>query len=75
MKLFGPPHILIPSGLDKELEQSLFDAFLAMDKSPEGREILLPLGIKRFVPAREEDYTSAIELYQRFVEMGGTSWP
>ena len=71
---FGPPHILVPSNLDENMKKSLLDAFLAMDKSPEGNDILAPLGIKRFVPGREEDFETAIELYDRFMDYGGDSW-
>ena len=71
---FGPPHILVPSTLDENMKKSLLDAFLAMDKSREGIEILAPLGIRRFVPGREEDYETAIRLYERFWDYGGDTW-
>ncbi len=61
---FGPPPIVVPRDLDENLEASLKQAFLALDKDEEGREILAGIGIKRFVPAQQEDYQTAIELYE-----------
>jgi phosphonate transport system substrate-binding protein len=63
---FGPPPIVVPKGVDAELEASIRRAFLALDRDEEGRKILSPIGIKRFVMPRPQDYKTAIELYRRF---------
>lgn len=65
---FGPPPIVVPRSLDPELEASLRRAFLALDKDEEGRKILAPIGIKRFVMPRPQDYETAIGFYRRFAE-------
>ncbi len=62
---FGPPPIVVPVTVDAGLRSSLREAFLALDKDQEGRAILAPLGISRFVEPRPEDYTSAIALLER----------
>ncbi len=62
---YGPPPIVVPVGLDQALEDSLLEAFLALDSDEEGQQILSVIGIKRFVPAREEAYQTAAELYRR----------
>lgn len=72
---FGPPPIVVPKGLSADLERSLLEAFLALDKDEEGREILSGIGIKRFVPASPESYQTAVRLYQRLAQRGGPSWP
>ena len=72
---FGPPPIVVPSGLEESLENALREAFLALDKDEEGREILSAIGIKRFVPARQEDYRTVVELFERLQERGGITWP
>ena len=72
---FGPPAIVVPVGLDSELEESLREAFLALHEDDEGRQILKVMGITRFVPGRPEDYTSAIKLYEDLEENGGVTWP
>jgi len=72
---YGPPPVVIPRGTDPAFEASLRKAFLALDKDPGGRAILSSIGIRRFVPARPESYRSAIALYERLHEVGGTSWP
>jgi phosphonate transport system substrate-binding protein len=59
---FGPPPVVVRRGLDARLEASLRTAFLGLDEDPEGRDILSAIGIQRFVPAREEDYRSALRL-------------
>lgn len=61
---FGPPPIVVPHDLDENLMISLKQAFLALDKDEEGREILASVGIKRFVSARQADYRTAIKLYE-----------
>ncbi len=71
---FGPPSIVIPVSLDKKLEESLLHAFLSLDKTQDGRKIISELGIKRFVTGREEDYKTAVELYERFEIFGGPPW-
>jgi phosphonate transport system substrate-binding protein len=72
---YGPPPIVVPRGLDEGLKNALLQAFLNLDKDEEGREILSSIGIKRFVPARHEDYQTVTELYERFQSKGGVVWP
>jgi len=73
---FGPPPIVVPHGIDAELERSLQAAFLALDKDEEGRRILSAIGISRFVIPRPGDYASAIELYKAAsAGSGGLRWP
>ncbi len=72
---FGPPPIVIPAGLETKLANSLRDAFLALDKDEEGRNILSALGIERFILPREEDYRSAVEMYERLHARGEVKWP
>ena len=72
---FGPPPIVVPTGLPKALETSLRDAFLTLHEDPEGREILSAIGIRRFTPARPESYQTAVDLYRRLQRGGGPSWP
>lgn len=71
---FGPPAVVVPVGLDQELERSLQEAFLALDEDEEGRGILSSIGIKRFVPARPEDYETAVRLYDDLERRGGLTW-
>ncbi|MHC4915215.1 MAG: substrate-binding domain-containing protein [Planctomycetota bacterium] len=71
---YGPPPVVVPRGLSPALQESLRRAFLDLDKDPEGREILSAIGIRRFVPARPEDYQSAIELYREIEKRGGVPW-
>lgn len=72
---FGPPPIVVPRGLSVDLERSLQEAFLALDKDKEGQEILSGIGVKRFVPASSESYQTVVQLYQRLARRGGPSWP
>ncbi len=60
---FGAPPVVVPVGLDARLEQPLRQAFLRLHEDGEGREILSGIGIERFVPGREEDYRSALDIY------------
>lgn len=68
---FGPPPVIVPVDIPSPLEAKLREAFLGLDGDEEGREILSALGIRRFVPARPEDYGSATALYKRFSSMSG----
>jgi len=72
---FGPPPIVVPEGLEESLESSLREAFLSLDEDEEGREILSSIGIKRFVLAQPECYETAVNLYRRLKERGGSLWP
>lgn len=72
---YGPPPIVVPAGLAEKLENDLRTAFLTLHEDEEGRGILRDIGIKRFVPARHEDYETAIELYRRFESRGYFQWP
>ena len=71
---FGPPPIVVPVGLEESLENSLRNAFLALDKDEAGRGILSEIGIKRFVPARPDDYRTVVELYEQLEARGGVLW-
>ncbi len=72
---FGPPPVVVPKELPKDLEDSLREAFLRLNKHDEGQEILSEIGIKRFVPSQPERYQTAIELHQRLELQGGFQWP
>ena len=72
---FAPPPVIISNELDINLENSLREAFLKLDEDEKGREILSAIGIERFVPAREEDYQSAVELFKRYENLGEDNWP
>jgi phosphonate transport system substrate-binding protein len=63
---FGPPPVIVSNHLRYSFADSLKNAFLNLDKDSEGRKILESIGMKRFVPAREKDYLSALKLYQRY---------
>jgi phosphate/phosphite/phosphonate ABC transporter binding protein len=73
---FGPPPIVVPQGIDEELERSLRTAFLGLHEDEDGRRILSAIGISRFVIPRPGDYASAIELYKTAgAASGGLRWP
>ncbi len=72
---FGPPPIVVPVGLAEDLQNNLRQAFLSLHEDEEGRAILSGIGIERFVPARPEDYQTAIDLYERFPLRGYSRWP
>jgi phosphonate transport system substrate-binding protein len=67
---FGPPPIVVPKSLPRDLADALRDALLALDKDQEGKDILKEIGIRRFVPAQPEHYQSAIELHERMQQQG-----
>ena len=68
---FGPPPIVVPQGLDQELEHSIQEAFLKLDQDEEGRKILDGIGIKRFVLPRPADYQTAIDMYETLRQWQG----
>jgi phosphonate transport system substrate-binding protein len=70
-QIFGPPPIVVPNGLNSELEEALQKAFLALHTDEEGRHLLSGIGIKRFVPPQPESYANAIELYNRYTNRLG----
>jgi len=61
---------VIPAGLDEGLESSLKEAFLGLQRDPEGRAILSGIGIRRFVSPRPDDYRMALETYRRAMSAG-----
>ena len=67
---FGPPPVIVSSDLNENLENSLKKAFLKLNEDEEGRKILSAIGIERFVPAREDEYRTAVELYKRYEQLG-----
>lgn len=71
---FGPPPIVVPVSLPEGLQARLQKAFLGLDKDEEGRHILSDIGIRRFVSPRPESYRSAIKMYQRLGQQGGSPW-
>lgn len=64
-EIFGPPPVVVPRNIDKNLRNSLREAFLALDDDEEGREILSTIDIVRFVPTNEKNYRTAGKLYER----------
>jgi len=72
---FGPPAVLVPSGLDDDIKESLLRAFLTFHETDEGREILSTLMIRKFVRGRDEDYQTAVEVNERFESLGDIRWP
>ena len=72
---FGPPPIVVPSSLRKDLEDALRETFLSLHKDEEGRAILSAIGIDRFVLAKPESYETAVELYRRYRGQGDSRWP
>ena len=72
---FGPPPIIVSSDLDENLTELLRESFFNMDKDENGREILSAIGIERFLPADENDYDTAIDIYERYKTLGGNNWP
>ncbi len=71
---FGPPPVVVPRSLDESLERSLRQAFLTLADDAEGREILAGIGVRRFLAPKQEDYRSAVELYERLHELGDSPW-
>jgi phosphonate transport system substrate-binding protein len=63
---FSPPPIVVPAGLDSNLEEALRKALLSLHKDEEGRRILAAIGIRRFVPPQPESYATAVELYRQY---------
>ncbi len=72
---FGPPPIVVPASIEPDLENALREAFLALDKDEEGREILSAIGIRRFVVPRPECYETAVALYRRVQQLEDLAWP
>jgi phosphonate transport system substrate-binding protein len=72
---YGPPPIVVPANLPEKLESDLRTVFLTLHEDEEGRGILRDIGIRRFVPARREDYDTAIEMYRRSRSRGYVEWP
>ncbi len=64
---FAPPPVAVPAGLDEELKKSLSKALLNLHKDPDGRQILSEIGVRKFVPARPEDYHPVVEM-RKFLE-------
>ncbi len=55
---FGMPPFVVPREIDFELEEDLRSLLLTMHKSAEGQEILLTMGIDRFLEPVDENYDS-----------------
>lgn len=72
---FGPPPIVVPASIEPDLENALREAFLALDKDENGREILSAIGIRRFVLPRPASYETAAALYRRVHQRESTTWP
>ncbi len=69
-EVYGPPPIVVPKDLPKDIEDALREAFLALDEDPQGREILSEIGIKRFTRPHPDAYDTAIELYRELRRKG-----
>lgn len=67
--MYGPPPVIVSSNLKNTFTDSLKNAFLNLNKDPEGKKILAAIGIERFVPAKENEYISAVRLYKRYEKM------
>ncbi len=68
---YGPPPVIVSAKASEAFSDSLKNVFLNLHKDKEGRAILSSIGVARFVPAREENYTSAIRLFQRYERLRG----
>lgn len=53
---FGMPPFVVHPQIDPHLKNKLQKILLAMSDDPEGRAILQPLGIERFVPGNDGEY-------------------
>lgn len=65
---FGIPPIIIPKGIDKDLEIQLKSTLLAMHEDPEGKKILDHLLIDRFEDGKDSNYNSIREMKKLFSE-------
>lgn len=72
---YGPPAILVPADQDSILTESLKNAFLTFNETEEGRKILSILMIDKFVPASDDEYRTAIDLYEKYQHLGYLPWP
>lgn len=63
--VFGPPPIVVPSGLDPVLKKALQDAILDLQNDPVGKNLLHNIGIKKFKRPDPADYKAIIDLYQK----------
>lgn len=61
---FGPPAIVVPAGLDKDLKSALQEALLRLHETNDGREALTAIGIEKFHEPHEADYNSAYLLFK-----------
>ena len=55
---FGIPPVVVPEGIDLELERSLRDALLSMHRAEVGRKVLSALRVDRFVAPESSLYES-----------------
>ena len=53
---FGMPPVVVNPKIDPNLKTRLQKIFLDMGDDAEGRAILFPLGIERFVPGNDSEY-------------------
>ncbi len=65
---FGPPPVLVPSGLEQALKDSLQQSLLSFHQSEEGRQLLNNIGVLRFELPRPEAYDSILGLYKSYYE-------
>jgi len=63
---FGPPPIVVPKNLDRNLVDDLRRAFLSLHEDAEGRSILSAIGIKRFILPAPKSYDSAMKIYKQY---------
>ena len=60
---FGPPPVVVPTGLSENMKEQLRKIFLAMSQDVQGREILDGIGIERFRAPQPNEYSSAYDIW------------
>ncbi len=53
---FGIPPVVVPADLSPRLRYEIADLLLGLDSEPAGREVLLEIGVDRFVPSDDAAY-------------------
>ncbi len=61
---YGIPPVVVRTGLDPDLKESLRKIFINLHTEKEGREILSGMMIKKFVPIKDNSYNSIREMKQ-----------
>jgi phosphonate transport system substrate-binding protein len=63
--VFGPPPIVVPSGLDPALKSSLQEVILNLQNDPVAKSLLRNIGVERFKRPDPTDYKAIIDLYRK----------